>query len=79
MSCHLFIYGIIHYMCVQWGEGGLDFCYVGACILLNDPCRLVVFILNEAGFVMWLFLVEKIQFYFFGLSLDYLIVVGSLG
>ena len=35
------------------GEGGLNFCYFGACILLTHPFRLVVLILNEAGFVIW--------------------------
>ena len=47
------------------GEGGLNFCHFGACILLNDPFRLVVFILNGAGWT-WTFFVEKIQSYFFG-------------
>ena len=66
----IYIYGIIHCMCVQWGEGGLNFCHSGACILVNDPFRLGVFILNEAGFVIWTFFVEKIQFYFFGPKIE---------
>ena len=37
------------------GEGGLNFCHFGACILLTDPFRLVVFILNEVGFAIWTF------------------------
>ena len=44
------------------GEGGLNFCHFGACILLNDPFRLVVFILHEAGFVIWTFLSRKSSF-----------------
>ena len=52
------------------GEGELHFCHSGACILLNDPFRLVVFILNEAGFVVWTFFVKKIQFYFLGPKLE---------
>ena len=66
----IFIYGIIHCMCMRWGERGLNFCPFGACILLNDPFRLVVFILNEAGFVIWTSFVEKIQFYFCGPKIE---------
>ena len=52
--------------CAYDGKRGLNFFHFGACILLNDPFWLVVFILNEARFVIWTFFVEKIQFYFFG-------------
>ena len=48
------------------GKGGLNLCHFGACLLLNDPFRLVVFILNEAGFVIWTFFFEKIQVCFVG-------------
>ena len=42
------------------GGGRVNFCHFGACILLNEPFRLVFFILN------WIFFVKKIQFYVFG-------------
>ena len=48
--------------CEYDGGGRLNFCHFGACILLNDPIRLVVFILNEAGFVIWTFLSTKSSF-----------------
>ena len=59
----ILIYGIVHCTCVSWGEGGLNFCHFGAYILLlNDPFRLVVFILNEAGFVTFTFSSRKSNF-----------------
>ena len=58
----IFIYGSIHCMCVRWGEGGLNFYHSGACIPLNDPFRLVVFILNEAGSLIRTFSLRKSSF-----------------
>ena len=51
----IFFFMELFFACAYDGGGGLNFCHFGACILLTDPFRLVVFTLNEAGLVIWTF------------------------